>query len=97
MLCASLSTHRSMQHRNQYLEGLMVDLARECAGLADQLVGIKQDIQQKQLDYEVSSPNKDSRSRSLSAISPEEDKRTPLSKRLSSSIVSQQRVGKLKK
>lgn len=88
---------KSMQHRNQYLEGLMVDLARECAGLADQLVGVKQDIQQKQLDYEVSSPNKESRSRSLSAISPEEDKRTPLSKRLSSSIVSQQRVGKLKK
>ena len=79
----------------------MVDLARECAGLADQVVGVKQEVrQQHQVEQSMSSAvagGRDGRSKSLSTISPEEEKRAPLAKRLSSSIISQQRVGKLKK
>ena len=78
----------------------MVDLARECAGLAEQVVGVKQEVrQQHQVEQSMGTAvaGREGRSKSLSTISPEEEKRTPLAKRLSSSIISQQRVGKLKK
>lgn len=78
-----------MRQRSLHLEGLVVDLARECASLADQVMGMREELQQqaKQMDSRGGGQ----------PLSPQEQKHVPLGQRRAISMVSQQRVGKLKK
>ena len=78
-----------MRHRSLHLEGLVVDLARECASLADQVMGMRQELQRQARQMENRGEE--------NLLSPEERKHVPLGQRRAISMVSQQRVGKLKK
>lgn len=80
---------REMQQRSLHLEGLVVDLARECASLADQVMGLREELQQQARQIESRVDEK--------ALPPQEQKHVPLGQRRAISMVSQQRVGKLKK
>lgn len=67
----------------------MVDLARECASLADQVTGMREELRQqaKQMASRVEEQS----------LSPQQQRHVPLGQRRAISMVSQQRVGKLKK
>ena len=67
----------------------MVDLARECASLADQVMGMREELQRQAKQMESRVEEK--------PLSPQEEKHVPLGQRRAISMVSQQRVGKLKK
>ena len=78
-----------MRQRSLHLEGLVVDLARECASLADQVMGMREELQRQAKQMESRGEER--------PLSPQEQKHVPLGQRRAISMVSQQRVGKLKK